>query len=608
MYFVVWFICSVGTTWSMLNAYTNPSVASTAVFLLEASIPLSTFIGFFAGILSAMAVFSYMYSPKSAGMFSSLPMKRSGMFLTSYLSGLFWLIVIPVILAVILAIIELCFGVFSLLYVFKWLAIVCLTTFFFYSFASLCAMLTGNIFVLPIVYAIFNFLVMGLDAVITTITDTFIYGVSSSIAWASGPLSPVYALFTQRMFFSHSYMDTPGYTINWSDGIVTASNGATAQADIVYTGWGLLLIYFIVAVLCIFLAVFLYKRRRMESASDVVAIPILKPVFRYCMSIGCAMVGGIILYSLLFTETNSIIRFIFYMLIGGFIGYFASEMLIQKSFKVFKKWKGFVVVCLIIVIMSCALEFDLFGVESYVPDASEIEYINMHCRYDYKLEDTSDIQQILDVHKGVVENRNYHENRDHLFDDNYSTLSLRLQYSLKSGKTITRFYSLHISEAALQDQNSEVYKLQEFTNMPSMIASRYLFDYDTITQNIAYSSIGWYDNDYEYHSFNLTNDQTSDLYSNCIVPDIEAGRLGRENLFEIDYTNPYDYEVYIEVLNRLPASNTSASSSINTEPEYIYSYYTYTITPEAALSHQWILDNLESIKVTSQNESSYKID
>ena len=40
------------------------------------------------GLLCAMAVFSYLYQSRSVGMLHALPVKREGLFLTNYLSGL----------------------------------------------------------------------------------------------------------------------------------------------------------------------------------------------------------------------------------------------------------------------------------------------------------------------------------------------------------------------------------------------------------------------------------------------------------------------------------------------------------------------------------------
>ena len=44
------------------------------------------------GLLCAMAVFSYLYASRSVGMLHALPLRREGLFLTNYLSGLLFLL------------------------------------------------------------------------------------------------------------------------------------------------------------------------------------------------------------------------------------------------------------------------------------------------------------------------------------------------------------------------------------------------------------------------------------------------------------------------------------------------------------------------------------
>ena len=44
-------------------------------------------LAFAFGLLAAMAVFSYLYNPRSAGLMHTLPIRREGLFLTNWLSG-----------------------------------------------------------------------------------------------------------------------------------------------------------------------------------------------------------------------------------------------------------------------------------------------------------------------------------------------------------------------------------------------------------------------------------------------------------------------------------------------------------------------------------------
>ena len=56
--------------------------------LLEAGVPLAAG----AGLVCAMAVFSYLYSSRSACMMHALPLRREALFLTQYLAGLSFLL------------------------------------------------------------------------------------------------------------------------------------------------------------------------------------------------------------------------------------------------------------------------------------------------------------------------------------------------------------------------------------------------------------------------------------------------------------------------------------------------------------------------------------
>ena len=50
------------------------------------------------GVAVAMAVFSYLYSARSVSLMHSLPIRRSGLFLTNYISGLLFFVVPNLIL------------------------------------------------------------------------------------------------------------------------------------------------------------------------------------------------------------------------------------------------------------------------------------------------------------------------------------------------------------------------------------------------------------------------------------------------------------------------------------------------------------------------------
>ena len=112
---------------------------------LASSISAAAALSFLFGILTAMAVFSYLYNSRSAGFFHTLPMRREGLFLTNYLSGLAFLLVPNVVVFLLSLAVEGAFGLLVFSSLFTWLVVTCMLNLFFYSFAVFCAMFTGHI-------------------------------------------------------------------------------------------------------------------------------------------------------------------------------------------------------------------------------------------------------------------------------------------------------------------------------------------------------------------------------------------------------------------------------------------------------------------------------
>ena len=84
------------------------------------------------GILCAMAVFSYLYSSRSVGLLHALPMRREGLFLTNYLSGLAFLVLPNLAVFFLSLLVEAAFGVLVFSSLFVWLVTTCFYCLFFY--------------------------------------------------------------------------------------------------------------------------------------------------------------------------------------------------------------------------------------------------------------------------------------------------------------------------------------------------------------------------------------------------------------------------------------------------------------------------------------------
>ena len=280
------------------------------------------------GVLAAMAVFSYLYSARSACMMHALPLKREGLFLSQHLAGLTMLVlplaaVALVTLAVGMAVVPSWGWSQALPAVGIWLACMSGVCLFFYSFACFCAMFTGQLLALPVFYAILNWLAMVVNFLVTALTEQFFYGYQANYlpAWVEF-LTPV-SLLRQACYWG--VRDVHG------DGALVRGLAAP-QFVALYAGIG---------VVFVLLALWVYRGRQVESAGDVVSVPLVRPVFKYGVALCSGLCLGVFTTQILgWYNTDSTAVLVVCVLLWTAAGYFAAEMLLKKSFRVLRAWKG----------------------------------------------------------------------------------------------------------------------------------------------------------------------------------------------------------------------------------------------------------------------------
>lgn len=285
IYGVILFIMLPGV---LLNARTTTPYVSTGqighlsnVILSETQmlLPLTAFC---AGLLAAAAMFGYLYTPRGAGLAASLPIRRGCMFRTHLLAGLAMLLSAEVVvfgLAVLIEAVRFTLVIEPLL---TWLGILALETVVFYGIAVLCAMFTGHVVMLPCLYLLVNFIAVGFQVLIESVLYTFVYGMSGMMDLPVDWLSPL-VLFMRRTSVGHADLVRP----------ISGTEAEVAIAN--FSGWIYPLVWAVFALLLLVCAGQLYRRRRMESAGDTVAIPVLKPVLKYIVALfaGLALPVGV---------------------------------------------------------------------------------------------------------------------------------------------------------------------------------------------------------------------------------------------------------------------------------------------------------------------------
>ncbi|MCR4678407.1 MAG: ABC transporter permease [Lachnospiraceae bacterium] len=402
------------------------------------------FIAFGSAMIAAMIVWNYLYFPKSVGFFHSIPISKTGLFVTQFASGLA-IMLIPYLIggAIFILTLLLIGGGFSMA-TFVCIGAVIADSFFFFSFATLIAHLTGHILALPALYLAFNFICIALENIISFVVSNFVYGLVYDMSAKTGFLTPVYKLLSDVDVYTR-------YT-EWNPN----SYGGIELVEVRLDHYEWILIYAAVGVVFTIGSLMLYNKRKSEAAGDVISTKCLKPVILtvYVISVTCLL--GMLLYYI-FAEgvTYSEINVCMAILCFGValtIGYYTGIMLLEKTVKVFKKkyLTGLAVGAVLTVAMILCVKFDAFRVERRVPKLEQVKSVDVLSINDVTLvagKDDDLIRKTIDMHKYMFENKDVVISRQKNYtDDNVYYGSLNLIYELKDGSKLSRYYPIVLNK------------------------------------------------------------------------------------------------------------------------------------------------------------------
>ena len=524
-------------------------------------------ISLFYAILCAMCVWSYLYNARSVGCMHTLPIRREGLFVTNFLSGMTMMAIPYAITGALCVLVSLIVGGIH----FKGLIVTILAvigqSFFYFASATLVAFVTANIMALPVLYFIFHFLAPLMDMLISVFAQGFFFGYRGEYTGAVEFLSPTVYLMTK--LDSHRIYDEGQQVIKPGTGAVSVDRVLTdVQLE---NGW-IIAVYALVGLVMAAAAWLLYERRRSESAGEVVAVGWMKPIFRYGVSFCGALAGGQLLYALfwgMYQNGNhyDLLPLAICMAVAGAIGYYIASMLLAKSLRVFKgSWKGLGLVAASVAIVCGIMHFDLLGVERRIPDAKHIDHVEIRLNAsDYINVDVSDadaIRQVQETHRAILAHKKELLERDENYwykvdpvtgvKESYTHSSLRLTYVLKNGLEVERYYNVRYKLEEVEQPGTAVNALRELHSSPGVQYANLMGDLDhgRITGGeLRYSVLTDLDpNGYpiwEWKLKNITAEQAEAL-TEAVRKDIAAGNFGR-NAFDNEKWQQETYEATLSI-------------------------------------------------------------
>lgn len=524
-------------------------------------------------ILCAMAVWSYLYNARSVGMMHTLPVRREGLFVTNVLSGLTMMAIPYAVTGVLLVLVTMLFGGFEPVGVLVTVLGVMGESLFFFGLATFCAFIVGNVFMLPALYGLLNFIAVLTDFMVNLLAQGFCFGLNSSYSGTVEWLSPV-------VYLIQKISPNSTYETQW----VTDRLGGQRYETSVLTsvtlenGW-LIAAYAAAGAALLGLAWLLYRRRRSESAGDVVAVGWMKPVFRYGCAVYAAILGGRLLYALLWESFQSgryftVLPMILCMIAGGAIGYYAASMLLAKTPRVFKTtWKGMLAVALGCAALCGAMKCDLFGVVRRVPAPDSVKLVNVYAAgSNYYLtpgKDDALIEKVRTLHQTIIDDKDYimstAEGRSVYMEteegsytigapaseivstsvSSFANTSVRFTYTLNSGLKVERRYNLYLTQNRMDQEDTYDHLLDQLINSQEMRQKRIRWRDEGFQLDGA-----WIDT---WRDYSDLSSREAGLLLDAVAKDAENGDWGVYNWFLAD-NDADNYDLRIQFEYKLPES------------------------------------------------------
>ena len=501
-----------------------------------------------AGGIAAMVVCSHLYSTRSANFTAALGPKRTALFFTHYLTGLLWLVVpfllmglstLAIYLTKVPNSTDLVWQVFG-----SGIAVGTVALVLFYSFGVLCGMLTGHLLALPVFYLTFNFLVAGVWYLLTLLFQTFYYGYPGSLtqvpAWVLW-LSPALRMSQGLMIFPE-------------------------KLDVVT-----FVVYGVVGVVMALVAWLLYVKRPMERAGDVVAWAGLRPVFRY----GVAICAGLALGSLTrLVLSLGELGLAVSVLLWGVAGCFVAQMLLTKSVRVLRYWKGAVAVAVTFAALFVVMALDLTGYETRVPDGEQVASVEIGQLYSYpsdsagylrgaKSTDPQTIQLAIQLHQLLVDQPVDASTFDSRLEDRLQRMDLT--YTLTDGTRLSRFYFVPLLERDIDREGSTTYLTKQLINRPDLLLDAYRLDEVEKLEAQGYRLRSGYvegvREEFIGSYLSLSADEARTVYL-ALLQDIQEGNLTRDLFQDVGWAYiTLTWEKPTDTLN--PYSSYSSTDSFS---------------------------------------------
>lgn len=416
-YFILLFM--VSTMIVLLNADNTYRRDLSISYLLSCGITdVSMIISIGIPTVVALLIYRFVHSRKSAIFVHSLPVSRNANYISSLAAAL-TLMIAPIVLNGIILMLMSLSGHWPLLDIYSclvWMGLCSLAVFILFAYSGFCAMITGNSFAFVALNILIHCIIPLIVACFGILSECFLYGYDNT-----------------NLILNFVCENNP---IMFLSALTSQVGNYTPVIDVSKIIW-----HIVIAVILYALTLILYKKRRMETAEDVAAYKCLNPIYKYLISflgaiLSFAIFGELALYNYLWLLSI--------VLIISTVLYFAAEMILKKTVRVWKKsFKGYLafLVGLGIVFGIFSLT-SFFGYETYIPKKEKVVSASIYSYYNQSEKPYTKKPEIIDL---IL---NAHSDFTNNIPENAATQNsridggtrLHIEYTLSNGRKVGRVY------------------------------------------------------------------------------------------------------------------------------------------------------------------------
>lgn len=424
----------------------------------------NVFITAAVSITTAILVFGYLYRKVSAYATHSLPLSRTVLFCSHFAAG-FLIITVPYLLTfLVTGIINIVYGLGMGTAVFAAFLRVLIMILFFYSLSCAVTMVSGSSGMSILIYGVLNILACGFSTLFWAVMETTCYGMNTVSLFdiIEGPvayLTPIYHFIRASKFSGF-------YFLRSYESVEDMESLGSLLLKSPWNRFGQYVWYLLPALLFCAAAWFLYQRRPLENTGDVMAFPWSKAVFRIVFSICGSMLFTIIFWMVsseflahIVTYRTAYVMAIILLLFFSGISFLISEMLLAKTFMVWKKialrQMGIICIVMPIFFIICHMAYQ----NNSMLDTKNIEKMSLSfCGITYVYDTGEFPERLEELQKEILSGGN----KETIYDDYQGQgdyARFYMEYTTKKGDTESRSYKITLEEQAELSS-----KIQEFFN------------------------------------------------------------------------------------------------------------------------------------------------